>query len=124
MPVIAVRAARSVGGRRSAQWHTGSNGAADDALDAMFGEGGCRTVTSLNEMVASVPLYLDGVGAVDARGPAPRVVVVSNSGASCVLAADEAHRLGLPLAALRRGDLRDARCASCRAFRSAAIRST
>jgi len=100
VPVVAVRAARSIGGRRSAQWHTGSNGAADDALDAMFDASGCRTVTSLNEMVASVPLYLDGAAELDTRVPAPRIAVVSNSGASCVLAADEAHRLGLPLAEL------------------------
>lgn len=100
VPVVAVRAARSSDGRRSAQWHTGSNGAADAALDAMFEQGGCRTVASLNEMVASVPLYLDGTAVSGARIAAPRIAIVSNSGASCVLAADEAHRLGLPLAAL------------------------
>lgn len=99
VPVLAVRAARSSDGRRSAQWHTGSNGAADAPLDAMFAAGGCRTVAGLNDMVASVPLYLDDLAAPH-RSP-PRMAIVSNSGASCVLAADEAHRLGLPLAELQ-----------------------
>jgi acyl-CoA synthetase (NDP forming) len=54
-------------------------------------------VTSLPELVAGVPLYLNGSRLESAT---PRVAVVSNSGASCVLAADAAQRLGLPLAAL------------------------
>ncbi|MBL0730669.1 CoA-binding protein [Piscinibacter sp. HJYY11] len=99
--VLAVRAARSTEGRRSARWHTGSEGAADARLDAMFAAAGCRTVAHLGELVASVPLYLDPA----ARSPAtpPRIAIVSNSGASCVLAADAADRLGLPLAELGAG---------------------
>jgi len=101
MPVLAVRSARSAGGRRAAQLHTGANGAADAALDARFDAGGCRTVEHLHELVESVPLYLDasrGTPGRDERGA--RIAVVSNSGAACVLAADAAHRVGLALAAL------------------------
>ena len=103
VPVLAVRAARSHDGKRSAQWHTGSGGAADPALDELFEGSGCRTVADLNEMVDSVPLYLDtSLNAAGASG-APRIAVVSNSGAQCVLAADAAHRLGMPLAELKPG---------------------
>jgi acyl-CoA synthetase (NDP forming) len=100
VPVVAVRAGRSPDGRRSAQWHTGSNGAADATFDPVF-ESGCRTVAGLSELVASVPLYLDNVAMVGAHVPVPHIAVVSNSGASCVLAADAAYRLGLPLAELQ-----------------------
>ncbi|MFL6664202.1 MAG: CoA-binding protein [Rhizobacter sp.] len=98
IPVLAVRAGRSAEGKRSAHWHTGSSGAADPRLDALFDASGCRTVAHLNEMVDSVPLYLDAMAHSRCEGSAPRIAVVSNSGASCVLAADAAHRLGMPLA--------------------------
>jgi acyl-CoA synthetase (NDP forming) len=101
VPVIAVRAGRSPDGVRSARWHTGSDGAADAPLDALFDAGGCRTVAHLGEMVDSVPLYLDdvlpGMRRIDG---VPRIAVVSNSGASCVLAADAADTRGLALAEL------------------------
>jgi acyl-CoA synthetase (NDP forming) len=101
VPVIAVRAARSAEGRRSAHWHTGSKGAADAQLDALFDASGCRTVAHLGEMVDSVPLYLDDTlpGARRIEG-VPRIAIVSNSGASCVLAADAAAHHGLALAEL------------------------
>jgi acyl-CoA synthetase (AMP-forming)/AMP-acid ligase II/acyl-CoA synthetase (NDP forming) len=97
--VLAVRSGRSAHGRRSADLHTGSAGAAGDELDALFEAHGCRTVSGLVELVGAVPLYLGpspGVGA----GGLPRLALVSNSGASCVLAADEAQARGLPLAPL------------------------
>jgi acyl-CoA synthetase (NDP forming) len=101
VPVIAVRAGRSTEGRRSARWHTGSEGAADAELDALFDAGGCRSVAHLGELVDSVPLYLDDIlpGARRIDG-VPRIAIVSNSGASCVLAADAAEGHGLALAEL------------------------
>jgi acyl-CoA synthetase (NDP forming) len=98
--VLAVRAGRSRDGMRAAQWHTGSNGAADAGLDELFAASGCRTVAHLNEMVESAPLYLDAVLQSRQARAAPRLAIVSNSGATCVLTADSAHRLGLPLAEL------------------------
>jgi acyl-CoA synthetase (NDP forming) len=47
-----------------------------------------------------VPLYLDAVLHGRPQQAAPRLAIVSNSGATCVLTADSAHRLGLPLAEL------------------------
>jgi succinyl-CoA synthetase alpha subunit len=119
--VVAVRAARSAAGRRSAHWHTGSGGAADARLDAMFAAAGCRTVSHLDELVASVPLYLDP--AARAQAMPPRVAIVSNSGASCVLAADAAERLRLPLAARPRDGRRAGRPGCrCRGARTAGHR--
>ena len=96
--VIAVRAARSPEGRRSAGLHTASTCAGGAVLDELFEACGCRTVADLTEWVAGVPLYL---AARAAPSPAtPRVALISNSGASCVIAADAADALGLPLAVL------------------------
>jgi acyl-CoA synthetase (NDP forming) len=96
--VVAVRAGRSADGRRSAALHTGSTGAANDELDALFADGGCRTVADMGEMLRCVPGYLQAADA--HRVATPRLVIVSNSGAACVIAADEAVRAGMPLAHL------------------------
>ena len=97
--VVAVRAGRSPEGRRSAGLHTGSGGAANETLDQFFRESGCRTVDDMDTLLHCVPGYLrDGVSL--AALAAPRLVVVSNSGASCVLASDQAYRLQLRLASL------------------------
>jgi acyl-CoA synthetase (NDP forming) len=66
----------------------------------MFESHGCRTVGGLVELVGAVPLYLGPAPGAGGAGGVPRLAVVSNSGASCVLAADEAQARGLPLARL------------------------
>ena len=96
--VVAVRAGRSADGCRSAALHTGSSGAGSDALDVLFADCGCRTVADMGEMLRCVPGYLAPAGQHGVA--APRLVVVSNSGASCVIAADVATRVGIPLAEL------------------------
>jgi len=97
--IVAVRAGQSAEGRRTAGLHTGSDGAGGPALDALFADEGCRTVADMAEMLACVPGYLRWrIGA--APGGQPRLAIVSNSGASCVIAADAAARAGLPLAEL------------------------
>jgi len=97
--VLAVRAGQSSHGQRSADLHTGSRGACGPALDALFDERGCRTLHGLMELVTSVPLYLAPVHR-RVEGRPPRLALISNSGASCVLAADVAESLDLPLAVL------------------------
>ncbi|MEP6719818.1 MAG: AMP-binding protein [Variovorax sp.] len=101
--VLAVRAGRSAHGTRSADLHTGSAGSAHAEFDALFDAHGCRTVPGLMELVASVPLYLALAPAARPASGVPRLALVSNSGASCVLAADEAQAHGLPLARLSAG---------------------
>jgi len=98
--VLAVRSGRSSHGRRSADLHTGSGGACGAELDVLFDAHGCRTLSGLMELVASVPLYLAPTAAHAAGGRAPQLALVSNSGASCVLAADAAEANKLPLAHL------------------------
>ena len=88
-----------------AAFHTGGDGHGGDALAQLLSSQGCRVVASLPELAASVPLYL-----LDANDAArtPRLAVISNSGASCVLAADACDGQGVPLAPLEddtRGEL-------------------
>lgn len=101
--VLVVRAGRSTHGNRSADLHTGSAGAGGTEFDTLFDTHGCRTLPGLVELVASVPLYLAPIAARSHGDRAPRLAVVSNSGASCVLAADEAGARNLPLAHLSAG---------------------
>ncbi|VTU21522.1 Long-chain-fatty-acid--CoA ligase [Variovorax sp. PBL-H6] len=98
--MLAVRSGRSDHGSRSADLHTGSFGAGGAELDALFDAHGCRAFPGLVELVASVPLYLAPMPCRASAGRAPRLALVSNSGASCVLAADEAEASDLPLARL------------------------
>lgn len=96
VPVLALAAARSASGMRMADCHTGSAGTGGAALAELFAAHRCRRVTSLPELAASAPLYLNA-----GTPPAPpRVGVVSNSGASCVMGADACEAQGLPLAQL------------------------
>jgi acyl-CoA synthetase (NDP forming) len=97
VPVLVLAAARSPGGVRMAECHTGSAGTGGPALAELLDMHRCRVVASLPELAASVPLYL---GAGTATG-VPRVGLISNSGASCVMGADACELQGLPLAQLR-----------------------
>ena len=99
--VIAVPGGLSPSGARSAQLHTGSKGF--DQLDggqllALYREAGCRIAWSLPELCESVPLYLGPRGG--RAGDGDGLALISNSGASCVLAADAAAELQLPIAEL------------------------
>jgi acyl-CoA synthetase (NDP forming) len=99
VPVLALAAARSPDGVRMADCHTGSAGGGGPALAELFEAHGCRVVGSLPEMAASAPLYLQA----QAVATAPRIGLISNSGASCVMAADACELQGLPLAQLGPG---------------------
>lgn len=99
--VIAVPGGLSPAGARSAQLHTGSTGF--DQLDggqllALYREAGCRIAWSLPELCESVPLYLGPHGG--RAGDGGGLALISNSGASCVIAADAAAELQLPIAEL------------------------
>lgn len=99
--VIAVPGGLSPAGARSAQLHTGSTGF--DQLDggqllALYREAGCRIAWSLPELCESVPLYLGPHGG--RAGDGGGLALISNSGASCVMAADAAAELQLPIAEL------------------------
>lgn len=99
--VIAVPGGLSPAGARSAQLHTGSTGFGQldgGQLLALYREAGCRFAWSLPELCESVPLYLGPRGG--RAGDGDGLALISNSGASCVMAADAAAELQLPIAEL------------------------
>lgn len=95
VPLIVVKSGRSEAGARAAASHTGALANEDRAVDAFFEHHGILRARDPQELVRYAELAL--------RSPlpqGPRVVVVSNSGASCVLASDAAAERGLEIAPL------------------------
>mgnify|MGYP002620715481 CR=1 FL=1 len=93
LPIIALKAGRSEDGRRAASSHTGAIATPDRVIDAFFEKLGIWRADGVPDMVRATELYLGGW---KPRGR--KLAVISNSGATCVLAADAAERFGLPLA--------------------------
>ncbi len=95
VPLIVVKSGRSEAGARAAASHTGALANEDRAVDAFLEHHGILRARDPQELVRYAELAL--------RSPppqGPRVVVVSNSGASCVLASDAAADRGLEIAPL------------------------
>jgi acyl-CoA synthetase (NDP forming) len=95
IPIVALKSARTARGQAAALSHTGSLATEDRVVDAFFEHHGIWRAADIGELVGAAPLYLEGW-----RPRGRNLVVISNSGASCVMAADSAERLGLPLAGL------------------------
>lgn len=95
VPIVAVKAGRSQDGQRAAASHTGAIANEDRAVDAFLDRHGIWRVNDAHALARCAPLYLRGW---DTSGR--RLVAVSNSGASCVMAADAAQAFGLTLAPL------------------------
>jgi acyl-CoA synthetase (NDP forming) len=95
LPIVALKSGSTPAGQQAAQSHTGSLATEDRVVDAFMAQHGIWRVRSVNELVDAAPLYLKGW-----RPAGRRIVVISNSGAVCVLAADAASRAGLQLPAL------------------------
>lgn len=95
VPVVALVGGRSLGGSRAAASHTGALATERRVLDAFLERIGIWQVHSVRDLVASTRLYLQ-----DWAPMGSGLAVVSNSGAVCVLAADAADDVGLPLAEL------------------------
>ncbi|MGE4338880.1 MAG: acetate--CoA ligase family protein [Pigmentiphaga sp.] len=94
MPIVVLKTGVSVRGRAAASSHTGAVATHDKVVDAFFRQHGILRVDSMQHLVRSVPLLLQHH---HVRGG--RLVAVSNSGASCVMAADAAERHGLQMEA-------------------------
>jgi len=95
VPLIAVKAGRTSAGAQAAASHTGAMANEDRTVDAVFARHAILRARDPQELVRFAELAL--------RGPLPSgssVVVVSNSGASCVLAADAATACGLRIVPL------------------------
>ena len=93
VPIVALKAGRTSSGQRAASSHTGALAAEDRLVDAFFERHGIWRAATPQELVSAAELYLG------ARRPqGKRLVILSNSGASCVMGADHAERRGIPLA--------------------------
>lgn len=95
LPVIALKPGRTEAGQVAARSHTGALANEDRVVDAFMERHGIRRVRDMAEMVDAVALYLKGW-----TPQGRRLVVISNSGATCVMAADAASDAGMPLAVL------------------------
>ncbi|QIL83075.1 acetate--CoA ligase family protein [Diaphorobacter sp. HDW4A] len=95
LPIVAVKAGRTAGGQRAASSHTGSLANEDRTVDAFFKQHGIWRVRDPHEQARAAQAYLKGW-----RPEGKRLVVISNSGASCVMGADAADDEKLPMAEL------------------------
>ncbi|THJ33271.1 acetate--CoA ligase family protein [Lampropedia aestuarii] len=95
LPIVAVKAGRTQDGQRAASSHTGSLANEDRTVDAFFRQHGIWRAQDPHEQVRAAGAYLKGW-----RPAGQRLVVISNSGASCVMGADTASDHQLPLAQL------------------------
>lgn len=95
LPVLVLKPGRTAAGQVAARSHTGALANEDRVVDAALRHLGIRRVADTAEMVDAVELYLKGW---TPRGR--RLVVVSNSGATCVMAADAASAVDMPMAGL------------------------
>jgi acetate---CoA ligase (ADP-forming) len=92
VPVIAVKSGRTARGQAAARSHTGALASEDRAVDAFFQKHGIWRARDVHELVGGVDLYLK-----EWRPRGRGLVAVSNSGATCVMAADLAEEVKLQL---------------------------
>ena len=98
LPVVALKAGRTAAGQVAARSHTGALANEDRLVDAFFEKHGIWRARDCEDLVRAAALHL---GPRRSRGR--RTVVISNSGASCVQAADAASDHGLPMSVLGAG---------------------
>ena len=95
LPVIALKSGRTAAGQEAAKSHTGALANEDRTVDAFLAKHGIWRARDTAELVASAEMYLKGW-----KPKGRRLVAISNSGAVCVMAADAASTVGMPLARL------------------------
>src|ERR1700761_153045 len=95
LPIVALKSGRSEAGRQAAQSHTGALANEDRVVDAFFEQHGIWRAPDMRGLVEATELYLKGW---KPRGR--RLVAISNSGAVCVMTADAATSVGMPMAKL------------------------
>lgn len=95
IPIVALKAGRTARGQKAASSHTGALASEDRVVDAFFERHAIWRAADPHELVSAAALYLSG-----RRPRGRRLVFVSNSGASCVTAADYAEEKKIPLAAV------------------------
>jgi len=95
LPIIALKSGRSEAGRQAAQSHTGALANEDRVVDAFFEQHGIWRAPDMRGLVEATELYLKGW-----KPNGRRLVAISNSGAVCVMTADAATAVGMPMAKL------------------------
>src|SRR6201997_3323336 len=95
LPIVALKSGRSEAGRQAAQSHTGALANEDRVVDAFFEHHGIWRAPDMRGLVEATELYLKGW-----KPNGRRLVAISNSGAVCVLTADAATAVGMPMARL------------------------
>ncbi|HVY06446.1 MAG TPA: acetate--CoA ligase family protein [Burkholderiales bacterium] len=100
LPVIALKSGRTAAGQEAAKSHTGALANEDRTVDAFLAKHGIWRARDTAELVASAEMYLKGW-----KPKGRKLVAISNSGAVCVMAADAASTVGMPMAKLA-GDTR------------------
>lgn len=95
LPIIALKSGRSEAGRQAAQSHTGALANEDRVVDAFFEHHGIWRAPDMRGLVEATDLYLKGW-----KPKGRRLVAISNSGAVCVMTADAATAVGMPMAKL------------------------
>ena len=93
--MIALKSGRTAAGQEAARSHTGALANEDRVVDAFFAKHGIWRARDTAELVASAEMYLKGW-----KPTGRRLVAISNSGAVCVMAADAATSVGMPMAKL------------------------
>ncbi len=95
LPIVMVKGGRSAGGQKAASSHTGALANEDRVVDAFLRHHGIWRARDPHQLALAAEMYLKGW-----RPAGRRLVIISNSGASCVMGADAAEELGLALAPL------------------------
>jgi acyl-CoA synthetase (NDP forming) len=95
LSIIALKSGRSEAGRQAAQSHTGALANEDRVVDAFFEQNGIWRAPDMRGLVEATELYLKGW-----KPQGRRLVAISNSGAVCVMTADAATNVGMPMAKL------------------------
>lgn len=95
LPIIALKSGRTEAGRQAAQSHTGALANEDRVVDAFFEHHGIWRAQDMRGLVEATELYLKGW-----KPKGRRLVAISNSGAVCVMTADAATTVGMPMAKL------------------------
>jgi acyl-CoA synthetase (NDP forming) len=93
LPVIALKSGRTSAGQEAARSHTGALANEDRLVDTFLAKHGIWRARDTAELVGSVEMYLKGW-----KPKGRRLVAISNSGAVCVMAADAATAVGMPMA--------------------------
>ena len=90
LPIVALKSGRTTAGQAAARSHTGALANEDRVVEAFLERHGIWRAQDSVELVQAAELYLKGW-----KPKGRRLVVISNSGATCVLAADAATAKGL-----------------------------